>query len=81
MDKVYNIDEIFGSTNVKVQAVLAYNRCSGCYFGRDNPPRCFKPEFIGTCNENGQNYIYKNKLINYDKRRSKKITAYHTGLC
>ena len=57
-DKVYNIDEIFGSTNVKVQAVLAHNGCSGCYFGRDNPPRCFKPAYIGTCAENGRRFIY-----------------------
>ena len=58
MDKVYNIDDIFGSTNVKVQAVLAHCGCSGCYFGRDNPPRCFKPEFIGSCAANGLRYIF-----------------------
>lgn len=55
---VYNIDDIFGSTNVKVQAILAHNGCSGCYFGRDNPPRCFKPEFIGSCAANGLRFIY-----------------------
>ncbi len=58
MDKVYNIDEIFGSENVKVQAVLAHNGCSGCYFGRDPPPRCFKPEFIGSCAANGLRFIF-----------------------
>ena len=59
MDKVYNIDEIFGSENVKVQAVLAHIGCSGCYFGRDNPlPRCFKPEFIGSCAAYGLRYIF-----------------------
>lgn len=56
---VYNIDEIFGCTNVKVQAVLAHCGCSGCYFGRDRPsPRCFKPEFIGSCAANGLRFIY-----------------------
>lgn len=55
---VYNIDDIFGSTNVKVQAILAHNGCSGCYFGRDSPPRCFKPEFIGKCAANGLRFIY-----------------------
>ena len=59
MDKVFIIDEIFGCTNVKVQAVLAYNGCSGCYFGRDRPSsRCFKPEFIGSCASNGYRYIF-----------------------
>lgn len=56
---VYNIDEIFGFTNVKVQAIPAYNRCSGCYFRRDNPlPRCFKPAYIGSCEANGLRFIY-----------------------
>lgn len=55
---VYNIDEIFGSKNVKVQAIPAYNGCSGCYFGRDWPARCFKPEFIGSCAANGLRFIY-----------------------
>lgn len=58
MDKVYNIDEIFGSENVKVQAKLADNRCVGCYFWRNNPPFCFKPAYIGTCAEKGQRFIY-----------------------
>lgn len=58
MDKVFNIDEIFGCTNVKVQAIPAYNRCSGCYFRRDSPPRCFKPAYIGTCEEKGLRFIY-----------------------
>lgn len=81
MDKVYNIDEIFGCKNVKVQAILAYNGCSGCYFGRDTPhPRCFKPAYIGTCVEKGQRFIYVkindkrlikadiNKITNYKSR-------------
>ena len=59
MDKVYNIDEIFGCKNVKVQAILAHNGCYGCYFGRDTPhPRCFKPEFIGSCAANGLRFIF-----------------------
>lgn len=55
---VYNIDDIFGSTNVKVQAIPAHSGCSGCYFGRDSPPRCFKPEFIGPCAANGLRFIF-----------------------
>ena len=69
MDKEYNIDEIFGCKNVKVQAILAYNGCSGCYFGRDNPPRCFKPAYIGTCVDKGRRFIYvqiNDKIIKTD---------------
>lgn len=80
MDKVYNIDEIFGSENVKVQAKLSDNRCVGCYFWRNNPPFCFKPAYIGTCAEKGQRFIYVkindkrlikadiNKITNYKSR-------------
>ena len=56
MDKVYNIDEIFGSKNVKVQALLVDKACIGCYFLRNSS--CFKPEFVGTCRDNGQNFIF-----------------------
>lgn len=69
MDKVYNIDEIFGSENVKVQAKLADNRCVGCYFRRDNPPHCFKPAYIGTCVDKGRRFIYvqiNDKIIKTD---------------
>ena len=58
MDKVYNIEEIFGSENVKVQAKLSDNRCLSCYFWREDPPRCFKPAFVGACRENGRRLIY-----------------------
>ena len=58
MDKVYNIDELFGSENVKVQAKLSDNRCTGCYFWRNDPPFCFKPAYISTCVEKGQRFIY-----------------------
>ena len=58
MDKVYNIDELFGSENVKVQAKLSDNRCVGCYFWRDGPPFCFKPAYIGTCVDKGRQFIY-----------------------
>ena len=58
MDKVYNIEELFGSENVKVQAKLSDNRCVGCYFWRDDSPFCFKPAFVGACRENGQRFIF-----------------------
>lgn len=58
MDKVYNIDDIFGSENVKVQAKLSDNRCTGCYFWRNTYPYCFKPEFIGSCRKKGMNFIF-----------------------
>lgn len=58
MDKVYNIDEIFGSENVKVQAIPSDNRCVGCYFWREDPPFCYKPAYISTCIENGRKNIY-----------------------
>ena len=58
MDKVYNIDEIFDSENVKVQAKLSDNTCTGCYFWRNTYPYCFKPEFIGSCAAYGLRYIF-----------------------
>ena len=59
MDKVYNIDEIFGCTNVKVQAIpTEHLGCSGCFFDKTKFPYCFKPSYIGSCEENGQNFIF-----------------------
>ena len=49
IDKVFNIDEIFGSENVKVQAKIADNGCTGCYFLKEVFPYCFKPEYVGSC--------------------------------
>lgn len=62
MDKVFSIDEIFGSENVKVQAIHAPNgkhrRCSGCFFWRNDYPNCYKPAYVGSCIENGKYFIF-----------------------
>ena len=66
MDKVYNIDEIFGSENVKVQAILTEHlKCSGCFFNKAKFPYCFRPAYVDFCVENGINLIF----IEYDKKR------------
>ena len=62
MDKVYNIDEIFGSENVKVQAKLSDNRCTGCYFLEKRPSFLLQASlYKHMCGEGTTIYIYKNK--------------------
>ena len=47
MDKEYNIDEIFGCTNVKVKAIpTEHLRCDGCFLNKAKFPYCFRPAFI-----------------------------------
>lgn len=68
--KVFNIDEIFKEENVKVKAKIADNGCSGCYFSKEVWPYCFKPAYIGSCDELGINLIFKK--IDYVKRNRNK---------
>ena len=68
--KVFNVDDLFGVENIKVKAKLADNRCLGCYFRKEVFPYCFKPEYIGSCDELGINLIFKK--IDYDKRTRNK---------
>lgn len=59
MDKEYNIDEIFGCTNVKVQAIpIEHLRCNGCFFNKAKFPYCFRPTFIPSCVDKERNYIF-----------------------
>lgn len=57
--KVFNIDKIFGVKNVKVKVKIADNGCWGCYFRKEVPPYCFKPSYIGSCDEIGIGLIFK----------------------
>ena len=61
MDKEYNIDEIFGYTNVKVEAIpipTEHLRCDGCFFNKAKFPYCFRPAFIPSCVDKEQNFIF-----------------------
>ena len=59
MDKVYNIHEIFGSENVKVQAILTEHlKCSGCFFNKAKFPYCFRPDYIPSCIDKERNFIF-----------------------
>ena len=59
MDKVYNIDEIFGCTNVKVQAIpTEHLGCSGCFFNKTKSPYCFRPAFIPSCVDKERKFIF-----------------------
>ena len=68
--KVFNVDDLFGVENIKVKAKLADNGCSGCYFRKEVFPYCFKPAYIGSCDELGINLIFKK--IDYVKRTRNK---------
>ena len=59
MGKEYNIDEIFGCTNVKVQAIRTEHlRCNGCFFNKAKFPYCFRPAFIPSCVDKERNFIF-----------------------
>ena len=57
--KVFTIDEIFGVNNVKIQAKIADNGCTGCYFQKEVYPYCFKPAYVGDCKVDGIGLIFK----------------------
>ena len=68
--KVFNVDDLFGVENIKVKAKLADNGCLGCYFSKEVWHYCYKPAYIGSCDEFGINLIFKK--IDYVKRTRNK---------